>query len=347
MLLLMVSAALAEDLGLERLNQNGFDAVAFFRGLVSGEALSDLLHPEGLLEMLRQSIRDSLGALALDLALPAMACVLLRLVIRRSDMDFMMNLLCALCCGTALARSWLSAQREVLGLIDGLLQTTEIMTPVLASAAVLTGGSLWSSAMTPLSSLCAACVQRLLKGWGIGLCSCAAVIALCGAVAGGSALNRLFELLKSAARWLLGGAVFVYGALISAQGLVSAAGDGAAVQTAKSAIESIVPIIGGGVSDATGALAVSAGLLRSAVGVTGVALIARMCVIPLLRLSGEALALKLISAAMEPVAEGAAARLIGHFGDILETLLAIAICAVVLTAMLPAALAVVFGGMLR
>jgi len=346
MLLLLLTPALAEDAGLEALSQYGFDAAAFFNRLISGDALYGLIHPGRLVEILRQSARESFSALAMNLALPALVCVLTRLVIRRRETDFMMNLLCALCCGTALVETWLSAQREVTELIDALRGATDTMTPVMASAAALTGGALQASTMAPLAGLCAGFVQRVLKDWGMRLCGCAAMIALCGAVAGGYALNRLFALLKSAARWLLGGAVFVFGALISAQGLVSAARDGAAVQTAKVAIESLVPIIGGGVSDATGALAVSAGLARGAIGITGVALIGKMCLEPMLLLGGRALALKLIAAAMEPMAEGAAAQLVGQFGDILETLLAIAVCAAALSAMLPATLAIAFGGLL-
>lgn len=344
-LVCLSSAAFAEDLGLEKLNLGGFDAVAFLQKLISGDVLSGLVDPGQLWAILRQGVRDSLYALAMNLALPVTVCVLLRLVIRRSDTDFMLNLLCALCCGTALAETWRASQRQATALMDVLLNATEAMTPVLTSAAALTGGAFRSAAIAPLASLCASFVQQALNLVGLRLCTCAAVIALCGALIDGCALDRLFELLKSAARWLLGGAVFVYGALVSAQGLVSAAKDGAAVQTAKAAIESVVPIIGGGLSDVTGALAVSAGLLRSAVGITGVALIVKLCAGPMLALGGRAVALKLIAAAMEPLADGAAVRLIGRFGDILETLLAIAICAAVLTAMLPAGFAITLGSM--
>lgn len=345
MLLGFIAPAFAEDLGLERLNLGGFDAAAFFRGLISGDVLSGLLHPGQFLAILRQSVRESLYALALNLAMPVTVCVLLRLVIRRNDTDFMLNLMCALCCGTALTEAWCASRRQAVALMDLLLNATEAMTPVLTTASALTGGTFRSAAIAPLANLCASIVQRALNSVGLRLCTGAAIIALCGALIGGCALDRLFDLLKSAARWLLGGAVLIYGGLISAQGLVIAAKDGAAMQTAKAAIENVVPIIGGGLSDATGALAVSAGLMHSAVGITGVALIVKLCAGPMLALGGRAAALKLIAAAMEPLADGAAARLIGRFGDILETLLAIAICAAVLAAMLPAGFAVSAGSL--
>ena len=347
----MLTGALAEGLDIDGLTRTaraqGFDAAGFMRRLLSGEALASLVPIEALPGMVKRQLLRGLSSLTLDLALPAFACVLLRMTTGGEGTGFMLNLLCALCCGKALTRTWLSARAEIAVLIDGLLHATEAMTPVLASAAALTGGSLWSAAMGPLSNLCATFMQRVIRDWGLKLCGGAAAVAVCCAVAGRYALNRLFELIKAAAGWLLGLAVFLYGGLISAQGLVSAAKDGAASRAAKAAMESLIPIISGGVSNAAGALAVSAGLAKSAVGVTGVALVARLCVGPMLRLGGKALALKLVSAAMEPMGEGAVSALIGRFGDILEILLAMSVCCGLMAGMLPAALAALSGGLLQ
>lgn len=350
-LLLLCASAAGEGLGFDQLDRaargTGFDALAFLRKLLTGEALSDMISLDQVAGAVKDSVLQGISGLALSLVLPVAACVVLRLVVGSDRTMFMMDLLCALCCGTALVRVWTDAQQQVSVLIDSLLRATENLTPVMASAAALTGGAAWSAAAVPLSNLCASLIQRALRDWGLGACGCAAVVALCGAVAGEYSLNRLFDLLKSLARWLMGAVVFLYGGLLSAQGMLSAAKDGAAVQTAKVAIETVVPIIGGGVSDAAGALAVSAGLLRGAVGVTGVVLILHLCAPPVLALGGQTAALKLLSAALEPLAEGSAARLIGHFGDILEITLAIAICSAILAAMLPAGCAALVGGLLQ
>lgn len=323
----------------------GFDAAGFVRRLISGEALTSLLPIDALPGMLRDGVLRGLDGLTMNLALPVLAAVVLSMMTGRQP-GFMMNLLCALCCGKALAQTWFDAQAEVQALVGGVLRATERMTPVLASAAALTGGSFFASAVGPASTLCASLVQRLVMDWGLRLCAGAAVAALAGAVSGGYALRRLFDLIKGAVHWLLGGAVFLFGALISVQGMLSAAKDGAAARTAKVALENLIPIIGSGVSDAAGALTVSASLAKSAVGITGVALIMKLCLKPLIGLGGRMVALKLLAAAMEPLSEGSAAVLIGHFGDILEMLLAIAICCCALSAMIPGACAALGGNFL-
>lgn len=350
-LLLLFQNAFAEQTAAEGLfdlaKQRGFDAATFLQRLLSGEALSSVVSFEGILSSLRQSILQSLSELLLNLSLPVAACLLLRQVTGAGQMDFMLNLLCALCCATALAGAWVDAQRQAAEQIDAMLNVTRTMTPIMASAAALTGGGLWSAALEPLANLCVSIIQQLLKEWGLGLCGAAAVIALSGAVSGRYGLNRLFELFKAVIHWGLGAAVFVFGGLVSMQGLLGAAREGAALKTAQIAIENLMPIIGGGLSGAAGSLMVSAGFARSAIGITGVALVGRMCLGVILRLGGSAIALKLISAAMEPLAEGAAARLIGHFGDIYEMLLAIVLCCGVMTAMIPAGFALLTGALGR
>lgn len=320
----------------------GFDAAGFMQKLIAGEALTSLVPIDAIPGMLKAGVLRGLDGLTMNLALPVLACVVLSMM-TGSHAGFMMDLLCALCCGKALAQTWFDAQGEVRALVGGILRVTERMTPVLSAAAALTGGSFRASAVGPVSNLCASLIQRFVMDWGLKLCAGAAVAALAGAVSGGYALNRLFDLIKGAVHWLLGGAIFLFGALITVQGILSAAKDGAAVQTAKVALESLIPIIGGGVSDAAGALTVSASLAKSAVGITGVALILKLCLKPLVSLGGRMVALKLLSAIMEPLAEGSAAALIGHFGDILEMLLAIAVCCCVLAAMIPGACAALSG----
>ena len=292
------------------------------RRLISGEALTSLVPIDALPGMIKAGVLRGLKGLAMNLALPVVACVVLSMM-TGSRALFMMDLLCALCCGKALAQTWFDARGEVRTLIGGILRATERMTPVLSAAAALTGGSFRASAVGPLTNLCASIIQRFVMDWGLKLCAGAAVAALAGAVSGGYALNRLFDLIKGAAHWLLGGAIFLFGALISVQGILSAAGDGAAV-----------------------ALTVSASLAKSAVGVTGVVLILKLCLEPLISLGGRMVALKLLAAVMEPLSEGSAAALIGRFGDILEMLLAIAVCCCVLAAMIPGACAALAGNFL-
>ena len=315
----------------------GFDIQGFIDRLMSGEGFS----PDAMLEYVRKAVAASLSALAIDLALPTAGCVVVRSVCGRGAMDKVMNLLCALCCASALTGVWADGQRALAALIDSLNDATETLTPALISASALSGGTFWPSAAASLSGICTLFINRALRDWGLRLCGMAATVALCCAVSGRYALNRLFELTKSAARWLLAASMFIYGGLVSAQGVAGASMDGATMKAAKSAVESVVPVIGGGVSDALGSILGSVGAAKGVLGITGVALLLRLCLAPLMKLGADAAALKLIAALTEPLSDGAASELIGRFGELMALMLAMGVCAAVMAAMLPACFAVI------
>ena len=335
---LMARRCLAEDIeGLNRFAQaQGFDIEGFLNKLLSGEGLA----PDAMLAYVRQAVFEALSSLAADLAFPVVGCVLVRSICGRGGMDRVMNLMGALCCTSALTRVWADGERQLTVLLDGIANATEALTPALVSASALSGGTFWSSMTASLSGVCAAFLNRALRDWGIRLCGIGATVALCCAVSGRYALNRLFDLTKSAARWLLAGVMLIYGGLVSAQGLAGVSMDGAAMKAAKSAIESVVPIIGGGVSDGLGNILGSIGTARGLLGIIGVALLLSVCVTPLVKIGTGAAALRLIAALTEPLAEGKVSELISRFGEIMALMFAIGVCAVVMASMLPACFAV-------
>ena len=315
----------------------GIDLKGLIDRLISGEGFT----PDALLAHVKSAVTASLSALALNLSLPVAGCVIVRSICGRGGMDRVMNLLCALCCASALAGVWTDGQRQLTELIDRLVDATEALIPALVSASALSGGTFWPSAAASLSGICALFLNRALRDWGLRLCGMGATVALCCAVSGRYALNRLFDLTKAAARWLLAAAMFIYGGLVSAQGVAGASLDGAAMKAAKSVVEGLVPVIGGGVSDGLGSILGSVGEAKGMLGITGVALLVKVCLAPLMKLGADAVALKLIAALMEPLSDGAAAELIGRFGELTALMFAIGVCAAVMAAMLPACCAVI------
>ena len=135
-------------------------------------------------------------------------------------------------------------------------------------------------------------------------------------------------------------------ALAAIQGGMSAARDSATLRMARTAVENLVPVIGGGVSDSVSALAVSTGVLRQAIGLTGVAVVACACAAPLLELAGSLLSVRLSAALLEPLCDGPMVMLIVRFSQLLELLLAMGVAAALITALLCGGLTVCLGGVL-
>lgn len=217
--------------------------------------------------------------------------------------------------------------------LDDMVRASEVLTPVMAAACALTGAPATSALLAPLAAECAALAEYALRDLGLGLCSAAGAAAIAGGLSARLPLNRLFALLKSAVKWLLGASMLLFGGLAAMRGGIGAARDSAAARAARTALEALVPAIGG-LSDTAGVISVSAGALRRAVGFTGAAFVAHACAAPLLRLGTAMLSVKLCAALLEPLSEGPAAALAGKFGELIELLMAVCIACAFMTALL-------------
>ena len=353
MLLCLSGAARAEgwldQAGFGRLSEYagevGFDAGAFLRGLLTGTLPGGVDSLRGLVEALSAQVRAAATALLRQLLIPVAVCAALRLGLGRDTAaGGMVSLVCALCCAGALSRVFLEARAEAAALMSRLVSTSEMMAPVMASACALSGATVTAGLLSPLAAEGAGIAQYALRDLGLGLCSAAGAVAVAGSLSGRFPLDRLFDLLKTMVKWLLGISAVLFGALAAVQGGMGAVRDTVTARAARSTLESLVPIIGGGLSDSAGALAVSAGTLRRAVGFTGVALSLAVCTGPVLKLVAAMLSAKLAAAVLEPIAEGSAARLAERFGVLMELLLALCLTCEIMTALLAGGCAACLGG---
>lgn len=101
---------------------------------------------------------------------------------------------------------------------------------------------------------------------------------------------------------------------LSVSGAVSGKADAVATGLAKSAISSALPVVGKILSDAAGTYLAGAELIRSAVGVVGLAAVLCVCVGPILSLGLYFLLFKAAAALTEPFSEGRLSKLVGDIG---------------------------------
>ena len=306
----------------------GFDAISFAQRLLSGQVPIGFDGLTELLNELLENTRPAFTALLGRLALPVGLMLALKLLFGRGGAGLRApDLLCRLCV-MAILTAWFAEAREVAAeLVSSMAAASNSVTPVLTILAALGGTPSLSGALTPFSAMVSDLLQGWLGKWGIELCSLAAMLALIGGLSPDYPLKSAFDLTKRLQHWLLGATLFVFTALLTAQGTMASARDGLAERAVKGAIEGAIPIIGGELSDVTGAIAGSAPAVRSAIGITGIVALGRMCLGPVLKLLAQLLALKLAGAILEPATDAQCAKLLERFGETLEMLLAAcAIC---------------------
>ncbi|NCB63394.1 MAG: stage III sporulation protein AE [Clostridia bacterium] len=134
------------------------------------------------------------------------------------------------------------------------------------------------------------------------------------AAIGNDGLKRIGSMLKWVVTGVLTTLLILFVGYLTVSGVIAGTADAVAVKAAKFTVSSMVPVVGGILSDAAETVLAGAGMLRNTVGVFGMLAILSMCLIPFLQLGVHYLAYKATAALSATVAEGRIAGLIDSIG---------------------------------
>ena len=113
----------------------------------------------------------------------------------------------------------------------------------------------------------------------VPLLSVILAVSLAGAVNSSLHIDSIINTVKSFVGWGLGLIMTVFVGLLGVQGVVTSAADTLGVKTAKFALGSFVPVVGGALSEAYGSVLGGLGLIKSTIGAFGILVIAVIFII--------------------------------------------------------------------
>jgi hypothetical protein len=115
-------------------------------------------------------------------------------------------------------------------------------------------------------------------------------------------LSGFCSVIKSIIKWAIGICFTVFLGIIAIQGLLGSTFDGISIKTAKYTIDKLVPIVGGMVSDSAVVLISCTLLIKNAVGVAGIIIIAGIVITPVFGILANYFVFKVAGAVLEPIA---------------------------------------------
>lgn len=182
---------------------------------------------------------------------------------------------------------------------------------VTASAALYTGTAVFD---TVLSSL----ISKLL----VPMVYLFLALAAANSAVGEDLLKKMRDFVKGSMSWCLKTMLTVFTTYMSITGVVSGTTDAAALKATKVTISSVVPVVGGILSDASESVLVSAGLMKNAAGIYGILAVLAIFLEPFLRIGIHYLLLKLTAALCGMFGSKRMTELIGDFSSAMGLLLA-------------------------
>jgi stage III sporulation protein AE len=231
-----------------------------------------------------------------------------------------------------------SANTLIHAAVDTVAELSEyvkLLLPVMTAAMAAQGGVTGSAAIYTGTTIFDAVLCGLISSLLVPLVYVFLVLATANGALGEDLLKKLRDFLKWLASWCLKTVLYIFTGYISITGVVSGATDQAALKATKLTISGIVPVVGGILSDASEAVLVSAGVVKSAVGVYGLLAIVAIAIGPFLRIGIQYLLLKVTAAVCGVFGSKRIIELIGDFSAAMGLLLAMTgtVCLLLLISM--------------
>lgn len=313
-----------------------FTATGGFRETLAAIARGEVtLDASAVLDLLTSTllsaVRKSLWRLTRLMAPAMLWSILRRLTGRSSDTGRVVCQLCVCVFLTQDLTEHITLATDAVTRMSGGMQG---LFPLLLTVMAAVGGASGSALMQPAIVASASAMTALIREVTVPLATAAAILTMLCHLGEGIRLQRLAAFVQSLATWTLGVCFTVFIGVLTTRAVTAAALDGVTLRTAKYALSNLIPVVGGLFADTVDTLVGSGMLVQSALGVTGLMLLASYAMTPLCQTLASAMLYRLASALMQPVSDGPLAACIHDFGRVLMLLFVIQLCAAAMFLML-------------
>ncbi|MBM7855483.1 stage III sporulation protein AE [Desulfohalotomaculum tongense] len=199
--------------------------------------------------------------------------------------------------------------------VDNMVIFMQALLPLLLTLLAAMGGIASSTLFHPIILGSITVMGTVIKNVVLPLIFFAAVLSVVNGVSAKFKVSRMADLFKTAGMTILGLCSTVFMGILAVQGVAGSVSDGVALRTAKFTTDAFVPVVGGTLSDALEAVMGSALLMKNAVGVAGVVVIALLTVLPLVKILAIAFVYRLAGAVVQPVGDGQMADCLTGLGN--------------------------------
>lgn len=198
----------------------------------------------------------------------------------------------------------------------------KLLLPVMTAAMAAQGGATASAALYTGTAVFDTVLSSLIANLLVPLVYLFLALAAANSAVGEELLKKMRDFVKWFVSWCLKTILTVFTTYMSITGVVSGTTDAAALKATKVTISSVVPVVGGILSDASEAVLVSAGLMKNAAGIYGILAVLAVFLDPFLRIGSHYLLLKLTAAICGVFGSKRMTELIDDFSAAMGLLLA-------------------------
>lgn len=205
--------------------------------------------------------------------------------------------------------------------LDELDTFSKMLLPTLTAAATAGGAVTSAAAKYAATALFMNILMNVSKNVVMPIIYAFTATSIAEAALGGEGLVGASNLLKWLAKTILTVVMLLFVAYLSLTGVISGTTDAATTKALKTTLQTVLPVVGSIIADASETVLAGASILRNAVGAFGFLAVAALCAAPFLRLGVNYLLYKAAAGLSAAVADSRITKLVNNisaaFGMIL------------------------------
>lgn len=206
--------------------------------------------------------------------------------------------------------------------INTVRKQIEIITPILATLTVLTGGTSTAAIYQPSAIFLSSGAVEIVSGFVFPSTIAVIVLNFMSKLNPKMTFSGVTTFVKSIMKWVIGITVTIFSIFITMQSSASSLFDGIIFKATKYVVSNSVPIVGNFLSSGFDMLTSAGLLIKSSVGLCGIILLLFELIEPIIALAAFSLILKLVGAIVQPVGDNTLYTLLSDLSKDVEYFIA-------------------------
>ena len=197
----------------------------------------------------------------------------------------------------------ISIWKNVKIVIENIAKLTEIMSPIILTLMVASGGNVSATVYKPAVAFLSSGIINIILTIVLPLIALMIIFNTLSNFSSSIKLEKFSELSSSIIKWVIGLIIAIFGIFLSIQGITSATFDGISIKATKFAISNSIPLVGGFLKDGFDLVVAGSILIKNAIGLASIVALFYTIISPIIFIAIFSLLLKFVSAIIEPITD--------------------------------------------
>lgn len=237
-------------------------------------------------------------------------------------------------CFTLMSTAALRCFNTALGYGVNVIDTMGIfinkLSPILMITLIASGKVTSASTFSPVFSAAVYVISIILRNCLVPLLTFGAVLSVAGNINSKMQISNFTRVIRSISKWLMAAVITVFTGISAVYGFSAPALDAVSAKAVKFAVGSMVPVVGGFLSDSLETVISGTRLMKNAVGVSGIVIMCVICITPAVKIAVMQLMLKLTAALVEPLTDKRISKMLWDISEAIITVFAMVVMTAVL-----------------